>query len=143
MYLTTVIDLADRMVVGWSLSSNMTTTDTAVNAFRNAFHNRGITKNSKIIIHSDRGVQYASKEFRSLLAKYECTQSMSTKGNCWDNAVAESFFKTIKAEALNRYLFSNQEMLKSIIFRYINVWYNTVRIHSALGGLSPLKTSIL
>lgn len=143
MYLTTVIDLADRMVVGWSLSSNMTTRDTVINAFKNAFHNRAITKKNKLLVHSDRGVQYASKEFRSLLAEYDCTQSMSRKGNCWDNAVAESFFKTIKEEALNRYIFSNQEMLKSVIFRYIDGWYNTVRIHSALGGLSPLKTSIL
>jgi transposase InsO family protein len=143
MYLTTVIDLADRMVVGWSLSSNMSTKDTVVDAFNNALLNRGICKKNKLLVHSDRGVQYASQEFRSLLAKYDCTQSMSRKGNCWDNAVAESFFKTIKEEALNRYVFSNQEMLKSVIFRYINGWYNTVRIHSTLGGLSPLKTSIL
>jgi len=89
------------------------------------------------MVHSDRGVQYASVEFRNLISAYDCIQSMSRKGNCWDNAVAESFFKTIKIEALNRYKF------KDSIFRYIDGFYNTVRYHSALGGLSPLKASIM
>ena len=136
MYLTTMID---RMVVGWSLSKTMTTTDTVIQAFNLAVANRGITKNSNLMVHSDQGVQYASREFRNLLSKYGCIQSMSRKGNCWDNAVAESFFKTIKIEALNKYIFQNSHTLKSAIFRYINGWYNTTRIHSALGGISPLQ----
>jgi len=142
MYLTTFIDLADRMVVGWSLSNNMTANDTVCAAFKNAVYKRGIAKGSKLMIHSDRGVQYASKEFRTLIAKYDCIQSMSRKGNCWDNAVAESFFKTIKIEALNRYKFKDSILLRKIIFRYIDGFYNTVRFHSALGGLSPLNASI-
>jgi transposase InsO family protein len=141
MYLTTFIDLADRMVVGWSLSANMTTEDTVCKAFRKAVLHRGVKKNSNLMIHSDRGIQYASKEFRALISQFDCIQSMSRKGNCWDNAVAESFFKTIKVEALNRYNFTSVNMLDTIIFRYIEGFYNTIRIHSSLGGLSPLQTS--
>jgi transposase InsO family protein len=143
MYLTTMIDLADRMVVGWSLSNNMTTTDTVNHAFIKAIKNRGISKETNLMIHSDRGVQYASDEFRLLIKKHGCYQSMSRKGNCWDNAVAESFFKTIKIEALNRYIFKDSTSLNKVIFRYIDGWYNTVRIHTALDGLSPAKASKL
>jgi len=143
MYLTTFIDLADRMVVGWSLSNNMTASDTVCAAFGNAVHKRGIVKGSQLMIHSDRGVQYASVEFRNLIKSYDCIQSMSRKGNCWDNAVAESFFKTIKVEALNRYNFKDSILLRKVIFRYIDGFYNTVRFHSAMNGLSPLKASIM
>jgi len=143
MYLTTFIDLADRMVVGWSLSNNMTAADTVCAAFSDAVYKRNITKASQMMIHSDRGVQYASVEFRNLISSYDCIQSMSRKGNCWDNAVAESFFKTIKIEALNRYNFRDSILLRKVIFRYIDGFYNTVRFHSALGGLSPLKASIM
>jgi len=135
VYLTTVIDLADRMVVGWNISDNMTDKDTVIAAFKKALTNRPIKK--ELIFHSDRGSQYAGKDFRALLAKNDCIQSMSRKGNCWDNAVAESFFKTIKSESLNRYEFENIYQVKSIVFRYIDGWYNTVRIHSSLGGRSP------
>lgn len=139
MYLTTMIDLADRMVVGWSLSKDMTTEKTVCSAFKSAVTKRGISNQSKLMIHSDRGVQYASKEFRSLINSYGCVQSMSRKGNCWDNAPAESFFKTIKVESLYRHKFITEKQLKSVIFRYIDGWYNTVRIHSTLGGISPLE----
>ncbi len=139
MYLTTMIDLADRMVVGWSLSDDMTTEKTVCSAFRYAVARRGISKQSNLMIHSDRGVQYASKEFRALVDSYGCIQSMSGKGNCWDNAPAESFFKTIKVEALYRHKFITEEQLRTVIFRYIDGWYNTVRIHSTLGGISPLE----
>jgi putative transposase len=141
MYLTTMIDLADRMVVGWSLSKTMTTKDTVNQAFNIAVEYRGITKDSNLMVHSDQGVQYASEAFRNLLNKYGCIQSMSRKGNCWDNAVAESFFKTIKIEALNNYIFKDSQTLKRILFRYIDGWYNTVRIHSSLGGISPREAS--
>lgn len=139
MYLTIILDLADRMIVGWSLSKNMTAHDTVIAAFRNAAKNRRLPKNSKLMLHSDRGVQYACKEFRSLLTEYGCIQSMSRKANCWDNAVAESFFKTIKTECTNRYIFINQKVLSNVLFRYIDGWYNTIRIHSSLGGKSPLQ----
>lgn len=138
MYLTVVIDLADRMVVGWSLSGDMTAENTVISAFNMAAKNRGLCKNHKLLFHSDRGVQYACLEFVKLINSYDVTQSMSRKGNCWDNAVAESFFKTIKVECINKYIFTNKDMLIKVVFRYIEGWYNTVRIHSTLGGISPL-----
>ena len=141
LYLTTVIDLADRMVVGWSLSNNMTTKDTVAKAFVNAANFR--CPKANLIFHSDRGVQYASDSFRGLLEQYNAIQSMSRKGNCWDNAVAESFFKTVKVECLNNYTITSQPQAYSILFRYIDGWYNTIRIHSSLNGLSPLEVQNL
>ncbi len=142
VYLTTVIDLADRKVVGWSLSDNMTDEDTVIAAFKKAVKNRPILPG--LIFHSDRGSQYASNEFRKLLDSEKCIQSMSRKGNCWDNAVAESFFKTIKVESLYRQKFENAQEVYSAIFDYIDGWYNTKRIHSSLGGRSPREmTEIL
>ena len=135
VYLTTVIDLADRTVVGWNLSDNMTDQHTVIAAFKKAVRNRPIAPG--LIFHSDRGSQYAGKDFRNLLTKYECVQSMSRKGNCWDNAVAESFFKTIKTESLYRFKFENVTEVYSAVFDYIDGWYNTRRIHTALGGKSP------
>jgi len=137
VYLTTVIDLADRMVVGWSLSDNMTDEDTVIVAFKKAIKNRPIQ--AGLLFHSDRGSQYASKAFRELLDQEDCIQSMSRKGNCWDNAVAESFFKTLKVESLYRVKFENYQEVYSAIFDYIDGWYNTKRIHSSLDGRSPAE----
>lgn len=135
VYLTTVMDLADRMIVGWQLSSNMTDQDTTIAAFQKAIGYR--TPKKGLIFHSDRGSQYASSNFRALLKDYECVQSMSRKGNCWDNAVAESFFKTIKVEELYQHKFQSKDQVYSVVFNYIDGWYNTQRSHSSLGGLSP------
>ena len=136
-YLTTIIDLADRKVVGWSLSEDMTTENTVYKAWINARNTRSISNN--LIFHSDRGVQYTSKKIVNLLnANGKVTQSMSRKGNCWDNAVAESFFKTIKYECLNRYSFENSNKLYRCINQYIE-WYNTKRIHSALDYMTPIQ----
>ena len=105
-YLTTIIDLADRKVVGWALSEDMTTENTIMKAWISARKNRDI-KNG-FIFHSDRGVQYASNKITNLFSfNRKITQSMSRKGNCWDNAVAESFFKTIKHEWLLRFKFTS------------------------------------
>ncbi len=139
VYLTTVIDLADRMVVGWNLSDNMTDKHTVITAFKKAIKTRRIS--SGLIFHSDRGRQYASDDFRKLLTEQKCIQSMSRKGNCWDNAVAESFFKTIKVESLYRFKFEKASEVYSAIFDYIDGWYNTRRIHSSLGGKSPREMS--
>jgi len=128
VYLTTVIDLADRMVVGWSLSSDMTDEHTTIAALEKALQNRPVK--AGLIFHSDRGSQYASNDFRKLLKENKCIQSMSRKGNCYDNAVAESFFKTIKVEALYRCKFETLLQVESAIFDYIDGWYNTQRIHS-------------
>ena len=135
-YLTVIIDLADRAVVGWSLSTDMTTENTVMRAFRNACSNRPSLDG--MIFHSDRGVQYACNEFKEILKSKNIRQSMSAKGDCWDNAVAESFFKTIKVEELYNYSFSSFSEARSVIFNYIDGWYNTVRIHSSLDGKSPL-----
>jgi transposase InsO family protein len=94
LYLTAVLDLADRKVVGWALSETMEAEVTSVAAWRMAVRNRPITKS--LLFHSDRGVQYACQQFRSQLKGKPVQQSMSRRGNCWDNAVAESFFKTMK-----------------------------------------------
>jgi len=139
-YLTTIIDLADRKVVGWSLSEDMTTHNTVMKAWIDARRTRNI--NEGFIFHSDRGVQYASNKMSNICNfNLKITQSMSRKGNCWDNAVAESFFKTIKHEWLNRFKFTSYNQLYQSIDDYMN-WYNTERLHSSLGYLSPLEMEI-
>jgi len=143
MYLTVMLDLADRMIVGWSLSASMTAESTVNQAFKNSIRNRGVQQVQSLMIHSDRGVQYASTSFRALLKSYNCVQSMSRRGNCWDNAVAESFFKTIKVEELSRYRYANGHQLYASLFRYIDGWYNTRRIHTSLGGMTPMKASLI
>jgi len=137
VYLTTVIDLSDRKVVGWSLSDNMEAKNTTVSAFRMAKANRRIE--DTLIFHSDQGVQYACSEFRQQLTGLPIIQSMSRKGNCWDNAVAESFFKTMKTEMVYQRTFKTKEQAYLAIFEYIEVWYNRKRIHSSLGYLTPLE----
>jgi len=139
-YLTTIIDLADRKVLGWTLSEDMTTENTILKTWIIATKNRAI--NSGFIFHSDRGVQYASNKMTNLFSfNRKITQSMSRKGNCWDNAVAESFFKTIKHEWLYRFKFRSYEQLYKSIDDYIN-WYNTVRLHSSLGYITPLEMEL-
>lgn len=139
-YLTTIIDLADRKVVSWVLSTDMTTENTIYKAWIKARNTRNIKEG--FIFHSDRGVQYTSNKITTLFNEnIKITQSMSRKGNCWDNAVAESFFKTIKYEWLNRYKFTNQKQLYNSIDKYIK-WYNTKRIHSSLDYLTPLEKQI-
>lgn len=136
-YLTTILDLADRKIVGWSLSEDMTTENTVLKAWLEARKSRSII--TGFIFHSDRGAQYASKNTTNLLAFNKfAKQSMSRKGNCWDNAVAESFFKTIKHEWLLRFKYKNYDELYNSINEYIT-WYNTKRIHSTLAYLSPLE----
>ncbi|SJN16857.1 Mobile element protein [Sphingobacterium sp. JB170] len=135
LYLTTVIDLADRKVVGWSLSTDMTAENTSVSAMKMALKNRGVRKG--LIFHSDRGVQYACDEFKSILSDNDIIQSMSRKANCWDNAVAESFFKSLKAEMVYHRRFIDQKSAKLEVFGYIEGFYNTRRIHSALGYKTP------
>ncbi len=140
LYLTTVIDLADRKVVGWSFSSNMTAQDTTVKALTMAIKNRGVLPG--LIFHSDRGVQYACDEFKTLLIQNNITQSMSRKGDCWDNSVAESFFKTLKTEYIYSRKFSNKEIAKLEIFTYIEGFYHSKRLHSALGYKTPNEIEV-
>ncbi|CAI2768742.1 IS3 family transposase [Flavobacterium collinsii] len=136
-YLTAVIDLFDRKVVGWSVSENMKTMDTTIAAFKQALRNRPLTSNQKLIFHSDRGIQYACKDFVSILIKSnQIAQSMSRKGNCYDNAVAESFFKTLKTELLYQNKYPTIKKAKKSIIDYIKNFYNSCRRHSALGNLT-------
>lgn len=131
MYLTAIIDLYHRKVIGWSMSRNLTTTDTIMKAWKMAKLKHPITE--KLIFHSDRGVQYASKEFRRALEKeIFVKQSMSRKGDCWDNAVAESFFKTLKVELVYNHKYKTIEEAELSIFEWIETWYNTKRRHSKL-----------
>lgn len=129
LYLTVVIDLFDRKVIGWSFSSGMTAQETVIPAWRMACQNRPIM--DELIFHSDRGIQYACKAFRNLLKSKLITQSMSRKRNCWDNAVAESFFKTLKVERVYQRVYLSRNEAKLDLFQYIEGWYNTRRIHSA------------
>ena len=140
-YLTTIIDLADRKVVGWSLSNDMTAKNTVLRAWSMARQRRDIKDG--FIFHSDRGVQYACDQTKRIFSFHrKIVQSMSRKGDCWDNAVAESFFKTIKYESLNRQKFDTPEQLYRHVYEYIEEWYNVRRIHSSLGYMTPLEKEI-
>jgi transposase InsO family protein len=136
LYLTVIIDLYNRKVVGWALSETMKYEDTVCKAWQMAIAGQEI--NGTLIFHSDRGVQYACSEFRKELAKLGSLvrQSMSRKGNCWDNAVAESFFKSLKVECVYRQKYSQRSQASMDIFHWIEAWYNRKRRHSALDGLS-------
>ena len=134
LYLTTIIDLYDRKVIGWSLSHGMSTEETSLAAWRMAIKNRPVQKG--LIFHSDRGVQYASKKFVNTIESYNIKRSMSRKGNCWDNAVAESFFKSLKTELVYGNKLISKEQMKLEIFEYIEIWYNKKRRHSALNYMN-------
>jgi putative transposase len=137
LYLTTVIDLFDRKVIGWALSTTITAKNTSVSAFRMALANRAITNNSSLIFHSDHGIQYACGEFvREIDSHKSVTRSMSGKGNCWGNAVAESFFKTLKVELIYQNRFQNKYEAESSISEYIEKFYNTNRRHGHLDNLN-------
>jgi len=139
LYLTTVMDLFDRKMIGWAFSDNMKATHTTVAAFRMVATNRPIDHFSPFVFHSDRGVQYACEEFTTLLAGHNILQSMSRKGNCWDNAVAESFFKTLKTELVYHRKYQTRKEAELSIFEYIETFYNTKRRHSHLDNLTILE----
>ncbi len=133
--MTAILDLADRKVVGWALSEKMKASDTTIAAWRMALKNRPVKQD--LLFHSDRGVQYACTDFREQLKGLPVLQSMSRRGNCWDNAVAESFFKTLKTELVHHANYLTKQQARLAIFEYIEAWYNRKRRHSALGNKSP------
>lgn len=137
LYLTVIMDLADRKIIGWSMGNSMSAGSTVVEAWKMAIKNRPLQ--GKLIFHSDRGIQYASHEFRKCFKELPVAQSMSRKGNCWDNAIAESFFKTLKTEMVYHRKFETRAQAKLEIFDYIEVWYNRKRRHSALGYQTPVQ----
>jgi transposase InsO family protein len=136
LYLTVIIDLFSRMVVGWALSSSLSH-EMVVTALKRAIRRRHPAKG--LIFHSDRGVQYACTDFRKVLDAHGFTQSMSRKGDCWDNAVAESFFGIMKTELVYHEKYEGRKDTLHSIFEYIEAFYNRQRRHSALGYLSPAE----
>jgi len=134
LYLTVIIDLYSRKVVGWSINKRMTK-QLVIDALIMAVKKRKPSKG--LIFHSDRGSQYASHDFQNSLLRYGMKSSMSRKGDCWDNAVAESFFSSLKTELIyhNRYQYRSQT--RQDIFEYIEVFYNKDRLHSYLDYKSP------
>jgi len=136
LYLATVIDLYSRKVVGWSMDATMKVS--LVNdALNMAIRHRNPKKG--LLWHTDRRSQYASYSHKDLLQKHGIIQSMSRKGNCWDNAVAESFFKSLKNELIYQKYFYTKKQAKQEIFEYIEFYYNRTRSHSYLGNLSPVR----
>lgn len=133
LYLCVFIDLYSRMVVGWSMSDRMTA-ELVASAFEMGVDNQG---DAPIVAHSDRGSQYASDLYTTLLGDYGCIQSMSRKGNCWDNAVAESFFGALKSERIYRDHYKTRINASMAVFEYIEIFYNKRRLHSALDFLTP------
>jgi transposase InsO family protein len=133
LYLAVVIDLFSRKVVGWSMS-RVIDADLVLSALRMAISRRG--PKAGLIVHTDRGSQYACREYRSFIAQHGIVPSMSRKGDCWDNAVAESFFSTLKGELPQRPWETRSEA-RTTIFEYIETWYNKERRHSSLGYRSP------
>jgi putative transposase len=134
LYLTVIIDLFSRKVVGWHMSSRMKA-DTVCDALIMAIWQR--KPKVGLIVHSDRGSQYASKQYRKLLDKHGFVGSMSRKGNCWDNSVAESFFGRLKEERINWSNYQTRWEAKQDILNYITMFYNSQRLHSFLGYQNP------
>jgi transposase InsO family protein len=134
LYLATVIDLASRRVVGWAVADHLRT-DLVADALTDAVNRRRPA--SGVLFHSDRGCQYTSAQYANLARDLGVTLSVGRKGQCWDNAVAESFFATVKTELIHRRAWPTRKAATSAIFDYIEGWYNTRRRHSTLGYLSP------
>ncbi|MCT7595258.1 IS3 family transposase, partial [Aliarcobacter butzleri] len=134
LYLAVVIDIYSRKVVGWSMRYSLHTSlvnDALLMAIKRRNPNKGL------IYHTDRGSQYASYEHKNLLEKYGIIQSMSKKGDCWDNAVAESFFHSLKTELIHHENFLTRKQANEKIFEYIEIFYNRQRLHSSNNYMSP------
>jgi len=134
LYLAVLLDLFNREIVGWATSSRMTR-QLAIDALQMALGRR--TPAEGLIHHSDRGSQYASGDYQKLLSKHAITCSMSRKGNCYDNAVAESFFRLLKTEWVNHHRYLSRSQATNSLFDYIEIFYNRKRRHSALGYATP------
>jgi putative transposase len=136
LYLACVMDAYSRKIVGWSMSDRMKQ-DLVLDAMRMALGQRRPDRQAGLLHHSDRGSQYASAAFQELLREENITCSMSRKGNCWDNAMMESFFATLKKERVHREDYLTRADARTSVFDYIERFYNRLRRHSALGYLSP------
>ena len=136
LYLAVVIDLFSRQVVGWSMQSRMET-DLALNALLMAVWRR--RPKSAVIVHSDQGSQFSSHEWQSFLKAHNLIASMSRRGNCYDNAVAESFFQLLKRERIRRKIYADREAARRDIFDYIEFFYNSRRRHGYADGVAPVE----
>jgi len=136
LYLAVVLDLASRLVVGWSMGETLESS-LAIDALEMAIQRRRPAVG--LLHHSDRGVQYASGDYRALLEGQQVVASMSRKGNCWDNAVAESFFATVEVELIEDSDWHTRAEARTAIFEFLEVWYNRQRRHSSLGYLTPAE----
>jgi len=134
LYLAAVLDLFSRKVVGWAMADRLQT-DLVSDAMQMALEHRQPSEG--LLHHSDRGVQYASDDYQQLLARHGICVSMSGKGDCWDNAVMESFWATLKTELVHQQRYQTSQQAKASIFEYIEVFYNRKRLHSSLGYVSP------
>lgn len=134
LYLVCMIDIYSRRVVGWSMSHEMTTS-VFLSALEMALGRLGAKDD--VLLHSDRGSQYCSAAFQAALSRHEIRCSMSRKGNCWDNAVSESFFASLKKELVHQQKYATREEARASIFQWIECFYNRVRLHSHLGYVSP------
>ncbi len=140
LYLAVILDLYSRQVVGWAMSDRLTA-NFVIKALHQAIGRRNPVRGC--ILHSDRGIQYASTDFRDVLNSYGFIRSMSRKGNCYDNAVAESFFHTLKTEHVYDYRYETRAEAIQSIFEYIEIFYNRQRRHSAIGYRSPVSYELL
>ncbi|MFI6829431.1 IS3 family transposase [Kribbella sp. NPDC050241] len=136
LYLATVIDLASRRVVGWATADHLRT-DLVAEALSDAVNRRRPA--AGVVFHSDRGCQYTSSQYANLARDLGVTLSVGRRGQCWDNAVAESFFATVKTELIHRHTWPTHQAATSALFDYIEGWYNTRRRHSTLGYHSPTQ----
>jgi putative transposase len=136
LYLAVVLDVHSRKIVGWSMSHRLQA-NLVTDALQMALGRRCPDQAASLLHHSDRGSQYASEEFQKMLRDHNITCSMSRKGNCWDNAMMESFFATLKKERVHHELYATREAARQSVFDYIELFYNIRRRHSALGYLSP------
>jgi len=136
LYLAVVLDLCSRRVVGWAMSSRLST-DLVLRAFWMAVLTRRPPKG--LVFHSDRGSQYTSRAFRGALERCEMVASMSRKGNCWDNAPSEAFFSTLKGELMDGKAFPSRQAAQAAIFECMEVFYNRQRLHSSLGYMTPVE----
>jgi putative transposase len=136
LYLAAVLDVCTRKIVGWSMRDTLHT-EIALDALAMALQRQ--RPGAGLIHHSDRGIQYAAEVYRQTLAAANITPSMSRKGNCWDNAPMESFFHTLKTERVHHRIYATKEQAKRDLFAYIEGFYNSHRLHSTLGYLSPAE----
>ena len=134
LYLATIMDLYSRRIIGWSLRERLTK-ELVIAALDMALSKRNIYND--LLIHSDRGSQYASELYQLHLLKNGILCSMSGKGNCWDNAVMESFYRTLKVELIYQHKYETRRQAQSDIFEYIEIFYNRERLHSSLGYYTP------